>query len=186
MRMDIKLELSEMKSGLSAFMAEVRQRFESAEPAMKFGEMTLVDGTVVSFEGEEPVIGAALNVIGLEGVVPAPDGTHETEDGLLITTVDGIIENIESKEMEAPEAEAEAEVVVEFASKEEFAALNDRIAKLEEMLVSLGSKVEETFSVFEKFASQTPEPTAKPFGPAKTEKNEALKGFASALKNNKK
>lgn len=184
MRMDIKLELSEMKSGLSAFMAEVRQRFESAEPAMKFAELTLVDGTIVSFEGEEAVIGAALNVVGLEGIVPAPDGTHETTEGLLITTVDGMITNIETKEMEAPEAEAE--VIVEFASKEEFAALNDRIAKLEEMLVSLGSKVEDTFSVFEKFASQTPEPTTKPFGPAKTEKNEALKGFASALKNNNK
>jgi hypothetical protein len=165
-------------------MAEVRQRFESAEPAMKFAELTLVDGTVVSFEGEEAVIGTALNVIGLEGVVPAPDGTHETTEGLLITTVNGIIENIETKEMEAPEAEEE--VIVEFASKEEFAALNDRIAKLEEMLVSLGSKVEDTFSVFEKFASQTPEPVAKPFGPVKTEKNEALKGFASALNNNKK
>jgi hypothetical protein len=120
----------------------------------------------------------------LEGVVPAPDGTHETTEGLLITTVDGIITNIETKEMEAPEAEEE--VIVEFASKEEFAALNDRIAKLEEMLVNLGSKVEDTFSVFEKFASQTPEPVAKPFGPVKTEKNEALKGFACALKNNKK
>ena len=184
MRMDIKIELSEMKSGLSAFMAEVRQRFESAEPAMKFAELTLVDGTIVSFEGEEASVGAALNVVGLEGVVPAPDGTHETTEGLLITTVDGIITNIETKEMEAPEAEEE--VIVEFASKEEFAALNDRIAKLEEMLVSLGSKVEDTFSVFEKFASQTPEPVAKPFGPVKTEKNEALKGFASALKNNKK
>jgi hypothetical protein len=104
---------------------------------------------------------------------------------LLITTVNGIIENIETKEMEAPEVEVEVETN-EFASKEEFAALNDRIAKLEEMLVSLGSKVEETFSVFEKFASQSPEPTNKPFGPVKTEKNEALKGFASALKNNKK
>ena len=184
MRMDIKIELSEMKSGLSAFMAEVRQRFESAEPAMKFAELTLVDGTIVSFEGEEAVIGAALNVVGLEGIVPAPDGTHETTEGLLITTVDGVISNIETKEMEAPEAETE--VIVEFASKEEFAALNDRIAKLEEMLVSLGSKVEDTFSVFEKFASQTPEPTNKPFGPVKTEKNEALRGFASALKNNKK
>ena len=181
--MDIKIELSEMKSGLSAFMAEVRQRFESAEPKMKFAELTLVDGTVVSFEGEEAVVGTALNVIGLEGVVPAPDGTHETTEGLLITTVNGIIENIETKEMEAPEVEVETN---EFASKEEFAALNDRIAKLEEMLVSLGSKVEDTFSVFEKFASQTPEPVAKPFGPVKTEKNEALKGFASALKNNKK
>ena len=185
MRMDIKIELSEMKNGLSAFMAEVRQRFESAEPKMKFAELTLVDGTVVSFEGEEAVVGAALNVIGLEGVVPAPDGTHETTEGLLITTVAGIITNIESKEMETPEVEVEIETN-EFASKEEFAALNDRIAKLEEMLVSLGSKVEDTFSVFEKFASQTPEPVAKPFGPVKTEKNEALKGFASALKNNKK
>jgi hypothetical protein len=151
---------------------------------MKFAELTLVDGTVVSFEGEEASVGTALNVIGLEGVVPAPDGTHETTEGLLITTVDGIITNIETKEMEAPEAEEE--VIVEFASKEEFAALNDRIAKLEEMLVNLGSKVEDTFSVFEKFASQTPEPTNKPFGPVKTEKNEALKGFASALNNNKK
>jgi hypothetical protein len=185
MRMDIKIELSEMKSGLSAFMAEVRQRFESAEPKMKFAELTLVDGTIVSFEGEEAVVGTALNVVGLEGVVPAPDGTHETTEGLLITTVNGIITNIETKKMETPEVEVEIETN-EFASKEEFAALNDRIAKLEEMLVSLGSKVEDTFSVFEKFASQTPEPVAKPFGPVKIEKNEALKGFASALNNNKK
>jgi hypothetical protein len=47
-------------------------------------------------------------------------------------------------------------------------------------------KVEETFSVFEKFANQTPEPAAPQFGHKKVEKDSALSAFASSFKNLKK
>jgi hypothetical protein len=43
-------------------------------------------------------------------------------------------------------------------------------------------KVEETFSVFEKFASATPEPTKKPIGAVKQNQLDNFNGFLSAIK----
>ena len=68
-----------MKSGLAAFIAEVKQRFnevpaETVEAA--FGELTLVDGTIVVFDGDELNVGSMLSVKTEEGVIPAPDGVH--------------------------------------------------------------------------------------------------------------
>jgi hypothetical protein len=156
-----------------------------------FGELTLVDGTIVVFEGEELAAGMLLNVKGEEGIVPAPDGVHETTTGLLVTTKDGVVEMIETKEAEAEVAEVEVEN--QFASLEQFDALRAaneelaaKIATLETALVNILGKVEETFSVFEKFAATTPEPTKKPFGSVK-KNEETFNGFVSAIKklNNK-
>jgi hypothetical protein len=185
--MELKTELAEMKASLSAFMSEVKQRF-SEVPAVEiaFGELTLVDGTIVVFEGEELAAGMLLSVKGEEGIVPAPDGVHETTTGLLVTTKDGVVEMIETKE---PAEVAEVEVENNFASVEQFDALRAaneelaaKIATLETALVNILGKVEETFSVFEKFAAKTPEPTKKPFGSVKPEKEENFFGFVSAIK----
>jgi hypothetical protein len=43
-------------------------------------------------------------------------------------------------------------------------------------------KVEETFSVFEKFASATPEPTKKPIGSVNQKRQDNFNGFLSAIK----
>lgn len=186
--MDFKLELAEMKSGLSAFMAEVKQRFNEvpAEPIeVAFGELTLVDGTVVVFEGDMIEVGTLLNVKTEAGVEPAPDGVHETTDGQLITVKDGAVTAIEQKQ--APVEE----VVVEnqFASLEQFDALRAaneemaaKIAVLENALINVLGKVEETFSVFEKFATTTPEPTKKPIGAVKQNQLDNFNGFLSAIK----
>jgi hypothetical protein len=188
--MEFKSELAEMKLSLAAFMAEVKQRFSEAPAEIAFGELTLVDGTIVVFEGEELAAGMLLNVKGEEGIVPAPDGVHETTTGLLVTTKDGVVEMIETKEAEA---EVEVEVENQFASLEQFDALRAaneelaaKIATLETALVNILGKVEETFSVFEKFAATTPEPTKKPFGSVKPEKEENFFGFVSAIKSIKK
>ena len=188
--MEFKSELAEMKLSLAAFMAEVKQRFSEAPAEIAFGELTLVDGTIVVFEGEELAAGMLLNVKGEEGIVPAPDGVHETTTGLLVTTKDGVVEMIETKEAEA---EVEVEVENQFASLEQFDALRAaneelaaKIATLETALVNILGKVEETFSVFEKFAAKTPEPTKKPFGSVKPEKEENFFGFVSAIKSIKK
>lgn len=184
--MEFKSELAEMKLSLAAFMAEVKQRFSEAPAEIAFGELTLVDGTIVVFEGEELAAGMLLNVKGEEGIVPAPDGVHETTTGLLVTTKDGVVEMIETKE---PAEVAEVEVENQFASLEQFDALRaaneelaGKIAKLETALVNILGKVEETFSVFEKFAAKTPEPTKKPIGTVKAEKEENFFGFVSAIK----
>lgn len=188
--MEFKSELAEMKLSLAAFMSEVKQRFSEAPAEIAFGELTLVDGTIVVFEGEELAAGMLLNVKGEEGIVPAPDGVHETTTGLLVTTKDGVVEMIETKE---PAEVAEVEVENQFASVEQFDALRAaneelaaKIATLETALVNILGKVEETFSVFEKFAATTPEPTKKPFGSVKPEKEENFFGFVSAIKSIKK
>jgi hypothetical protein len=115
---------------------------------------------------------------------------HETTTGLLVTTKDGVVEMIETKE-ETPVEEVEVEN--QFASVEQFDALRAaneelaaKIATLETALVNILGKVEETFSVFEKFAATTPEPTKKPFGSVKPEKEENFFGFVSAIKSIKK
>lgn len=188
--MEFKSELAEMKASLTAFMSEVKQRFSEVPAEIAFGELTLVDGTIVVFEGEELAAGMLLNVKGEEGIVPAPDGVHETTTGLLVTTKDGVVEMIETKEETAVE---EVEVENQFASVEQFDALRaaneelaGKIAKLETALINVLGKVEETFSVFEKFAATTPEPTKKPFGSVK-KNEETFNGFVSAIKklNNK-
>ena len=83
---------------------------------VEFAESTLVDGTVVRVDGEfEP--GKSIFVVTEEGDVPAPDGAHETTDGLIVTTEGGVIVSIEEKAAEEAPAEEET-VVVEEASAE--------------------------------------------------------------------
>lgn len=185
--MNIQKEIAELKSAFSALGEEIKMRFNDEPVPAKFGELTLVDGTIIKYEGDAPMEGAPLIVVTPEGEVPAPDGVHETDSGLLISTQDGVIVSIEEKEMEAPVVE---EAAAEFATLESFetyrASVEERMANLEKTLISMLGKVEETFAVFEKFSNQTPAPTEKPFGHTKVEKNEALAGFASAFKNLKK
>jgi hypothetical protein len=61
---------------------------------------TLVDGTEVYVEGEF-AIGEALFVITEEGLIPAPEGDHETNDGFKVSVdAAGIITAIEPLEGE--------------------------------------------------------------------------------------
>ncbi len=60
-----------------------------------FGEATLVDGTIVKWEGEL-VEGAALIVVLPEGEVAAPDGIHELEDGTILETAGGLVVSIQA------------------------------------------------------------------------------------------
>jgi hypothetical protein len=188
--MNIQKEIAELKSAFSALGEEIKMRFNDEPAPIQFGELTLVDGTIIKYEGDAPAIGSALIVVTPEGEVPAPDGVHETDSGLLIQTEGGVITEIEEKEMQVEAGKKEEEKPAEFATLENFetyrASVEERMANLEKTLISMLGKVEETFAVFEKFSNQTPAPTEKPFGHTKVEKNEALAGFASAFKNLKK
>jgi hypothetical protein len=55
-----------------------------------FAEATLVDGTIVKWEGEL-IEGTALVVVLPEGEVAAPDGVHELADGTIIETAGGLV-----------------------------------------------------------------------------------------------
>lgn len=186
--MNIQKEIAELKSAFSALGEEIKMRFNDEPTPAQFGELTLVDGTIIKYEGDAPAIGSALVVVTAEGEVPAPDGVHETDSGLLIQTEGGVITEIEEKEMEV-EAGKKEEEVTEFATLENFetyrASVEERMANLEKTLISMLGKVEETFAVFEKFSNQTPAPAQTPIA-HKTNKDEALSGFASSFKNLKK
>ena len=74
----------------------------------KFMEAKLKDGTIVQYEGELNV-GTALNVIDAGGEVSsAPNGSHELEDGTIVTVAEGIV-----TEITKPEAEVEVEIEAE-------------------------------------------------------------------------
>lgn len=89
----------------------------------KFAEATLVDGTEVMTSTEALAVGDILLVKVEEGEdAPfAPEGLHETTEGLLITVGEnGEIVSIEEKSEEAPAEETlETEEIVEEAMEEE-------------------------------------------------------------------
>lgn len=103
--MTVNDAISKLRVMLGAATEEVKEVVET-----KMAEATLVDGTEVYTEGElQP--GAILFVRAGEGASEdpfAPEGKHETTDGLLITVGEsGEITNVEEKGSEESVSEAE-------------------------------------------------------------------------------
>ena len=115
----------------------------------KMAEAKLADGTIVQWEGEL-VEGAAINVIAEDGnTTPAPDGTHELEDGTKITTVGGLVTGIEKPEMEIEvevEDKKEEKMASEFETAfakyaEDFAGVVSRVEAIETAMKSYEEKL---------------------------------------------
>lgn len=136
----------------------------------KMAEAKLADGTIIQWEGDL-VEGAAINVIAEDGnTTPAPDATHELEDGTKVTTVGGLVTSIEKPEMET-EVEVEdkkekmaSEFEAAFANHvEAFAGIVSRVEALEnavksyeEKFSAISTEVEgKDKSINEKFAAIT-------------------------------
>ncbi len=147
-----------------------------------FMEAKLKDGTIVQYEGELNV-GTKLNVIDAGGqVAPAPDGTHELEDGTLVTVTGGFV-----TELKVPEGEPTVEVEVEAAAPVKMedveaaiatalANINkDKVEKLEAELSAQSALIKDMFAVIEKLAE---EPTAAADKPTKT-------SFSKSVQNEK-
>lgn len=138
----------------------------------QFKEAKLKDGTIVQYEGELNV-GTALNVIDAGGQVsPAPDGTHELEDGTLVTTEAGFVTDIKTAEAEPSvevEIEAEAPVKMEdVLAAIETALANVNKAEVETLKTELAAQsalIKDMFAVIEKIAEQ---PDGEVEKPAKT------------------
>jgi preprotein translocase subunit YajC len=103
---------------------------EEKTEEVKMETATLVDGTIIEWEGELAV-GTAIFVQTGEGLIPAPDAVHQVEGGMLVTTEGGIV-----TEIVEIEEEVEVEVAAtEFATVESFNSLLDKfnevVARLE-------------------------------------------------------
>jgi hypothetical protein len=113
--MTVNDAISKLRVMLGAATEEVKkvnmeEIEEKEEVKVKMAEATLVDGTEVYTEGELQA-GAILFVRAGEGADEdpfAPEGKHETTDGLLITVGEsGEITNVEDKGSEESVSEAE-------------------------------------------------------------------------------
>lgn len=139
----------------------------------KFAESTLVDGTVVYTDGELEV-GASLLIRTEEGEESpyAPEGIHETTDGLLI----GVGPNGEIMEISEVEAEAKPEEIIEEVMEEvvveapvseaAIPATEELLAGIAEMIAPFTEEIaaltEEVVELKAKFAVIADEPAAKP------------------------
>lgn len=136
-----------------------------------FKEAKLKDGTIVQYEGELNV-GTKLNVIDAGGQISvAPDGTHELEDGTLVTVTEGFVTDIK-----APEAVVEVEVEateVPVKMEDVLAAIETALANvnksevetLKTELAAQSELIKDMFAVIEKIAEQ---PDGEVEKPAKT------------------
>lgn len=156
---------------------------EEEVPAVAFAESTLVDGTVVRFPGESLEIGSVLEVQTPEGeYVPAPDGTHETADGLLVTTEGGVITAIDEKDVEEEPMSDEFNALRnEWLSK--FGDQESVIKRLVEAVERLTEAQAKTVEVIEQFSAIPAAEPIKAVKPLADKKEESLARFSEALKN---
>ena len=104
-----KINLESVISTLKSVFADAEVETEVVET---FGEATLVDGTIVKWDGELAE-GSALLVVSPEGDVSAPDGVHEFEDGTVIETAGGLVLSIKTVGAEEAPAVEEDEFTAE-------------------------------------------------------------------------
>lgn len=138
---------------------------------VNFKEAKLKDGTIVQYEGELNV-GTALNVIDAGGgVSPAPNGSHELEDGTIVTVAEGFITEIMKPE---PTVEVEVETAnVEPVKMEDVKAViaeaianysNQEVKALQAQIKEQKEVIKDMFAAIEALSNEAPEPEK----PAKT------------------
>jgi hypothetical protein len=129
--------------GVEDAIEEASLETETDSDEVTLAEATLVDGTKVKTEGEFEV-GKQLFVVTEEGDIPAPEGLHETSEGIIVgVDAEGIIVSIE-------EPAEEEEVIVE--EKENFGddlvnqivgALSPKIEDLQNQINSIKGEFHE-------------------------------------------
>lgn len=127
---------------------------------VEFAEATLVDGTVVRVDGEFET-GKSIFVVTEEGDVPAPDGAHETTDGLIVTTEGGVIVSIEEKAAEEAPAEEETVVVEEASAEFSDEFVNSIVETLKPALDQIDALRNEIASLKSEFSTFSEAPAAK-------------------------
>lgn len=167
--------------------------FSNEEEPATFESATLKDGTVIKWEGELAE-GTAIVVETAEGDIPAPDATHELEDGTLVTTVEGVVTEMVKPETVVEEV-VEEEMAEEFATVARFnevvESLEGRISELTKTIEALVTErtahkeaMSKAIDLIERIADlPSAEPEKKPHNPTKVESQfENLKKFANAFK----
>jgi len=156
--------LNKIKVLLGMDQEVTKEELSEATEQMKFEDIALEDGTIVSADSLE--VGAAVFIMVEEERQPLPVGEYALADGsLLVVAEEGIIAEIKAAEEEVKEEEAPAEemqeadnskdalveaigvlenLVQEFATiKTEFNTLKEKYESVQEEAKELETKVEE-------------------------------------------
>jgi len=152
------------KLNLKSVINTLKAAFEDTQ---NFEEATLVDGTIVKWEGEL-TDGTALTVVMPEGEVAAPDGIHELSDGTLVETAGGLVVNIEA----AGEQKKEEEEMYdnEFTSE-----------MLSEMIDKAMAKYAESFAASLELMKSENDKLKAELAEVKNNKEEIKKEFSTTL-----
>jgi hypothetical protein len=153
-------------------------------------ESKLMDGTRIFTEADAFIVGSAVQIETEEGMIPAPAGEHQMEDGNIIVVDEaGVIVEIKVPEAEEVEEEelAEEEVEEEEIEEEKFAfgkkdydEMMERIQKLEEVLLASVEALSNTNKeLTEKVEALSAQPAAQPI---KTRKPVVEENALAALK----
>jgi len=169
--------------------------FTEDKKEIEMATATLVDGTIVEYDGELAV-GTEIFVQTGEGLIPAPDAVHEVEGGLLVTTVDGvvtevvepIVEEIALEEVEVEVPEGVSTIVtteVLEAIAEAIAPVLEEVAMLKEEMKKMKKGFSMTVNLVEKVANLPSEdPIKVPAGLSKRDQQFAnIAKIAQHLKN---
>ena len=114
-------ELVKKHFNLTEPKAEVKEEMsEEVASEQIFGEISTADGELtLTYEGEELSIGLPIFVKTEDGNVPAPDGEHALEGGVIIKTEGGSIVEITEEETEVIAEEEEVVATEEEKMSEE-------------------------------------------------------------------
>ena len=153
------------------------------------GEGKLKDGTMVTYDELE--VGYPLMVVTEQGTNPAPDGTHEMQDGTKVSTVNGLITEIIPALPIAP-AETEAGMYPKKDDedmgkklKELMDAINAKMSAIETEISKQQETNKQMFELIEKIGDL---PTSEPkkenqaFTTAKDKKQEKIDSILTTLK----
>jgi hypothetical protein len=166
--------------------------FSEDKKEVEMATATLVDGTIIEYDGELAV-GTEIFVQTGEGLLVAPDAVHEVEGGLLVTTEGGVItEIVEPTEEVVEEEVALEEVAVEVpeevsavvaaevleAIAEAIAPVLQEVEMMKEELKKMKKGFSKTVDLVEKVANLPSEEPIK--APAKLSKKEEQ--FANIIK----
>ena len=125
-------------------------------------EGKLADGTIVATPSDDFVIGAELYVIDADGnPQPAPDGEHTLEDGAVVTTVGGIITEIEAAAPAEEEMSADIAAVIA-AMDEQLTSIKNQLAEQSTELASVKAELSAAKNDLVKSQAKVAELSKKP------------------------
>lgn len=151
---DVKVEEKLSEEVVETASEEVVEETLSEETTEEtFGEIKTADGELtLTYGGEELVEAIEIFVITEDGNIPAPDGTHELEGGITISTEGGVIASIIDTEVEAEIEEEMSEENVEATEEESF----EELSELHDALIKAmaGEFKEQIATLKEEFTNQ--------------------------------